>query len=97
MTIPTPVPGSGSKSAALNHHTKLGRANSSLQSLVQVSEDVLHILQSDAQPDEVLRDPERYALLLLNGGVGHQVGQLGQGLVSTQRLRQGDQLGPKID
>jgi hypothetical protein len=86
-------PGSGSATLL----TKLGRANSGLESLVQVSQDVLHILQSHAQPDQVLRDPERYALLLLNGGVGHQVGQLGQGLVSAQRLRQGDQLGGKID
>jgi hypothetical protein len=29
--------------------------------------------------------------------VGHQVGQLGQGLVPAQRLGQGDQLGGKID
>ena len=62
------------------------------QSLVQVGDDVLGVLQADAEPDQVVRHPEGHSLLLLDGGVSHQVGQLRQTLVAAKGLSQGDDL-----
>ena len=43
-------------------------------------------------PDEILRDAKGDPLLLLDGGVRHEVRQLRQTLVAAQRLGQGHQL-----
>jgi len=60
-----------------------------LQSLVQIVNDVLLKLKTNAQPDQVVSDADLHSLLLFDAGVSHQVGQLGQGLVAAQGLGQG--------
>ena len=66
--------------------------NSSLQSLVQISNNILYILQPYADPDQVVSHTKGHPLLLLNGGVSHQVRQLCQALITSQRFSQGDEL-----
>ena len=60
--------------------------------LVKIIDDVLIVLQTNADPYQVLRDPKRYPLLFLNRGVGHRVGQLSQRFITTQGLGQSDHL-----
>ena len=71
---------------------QLSAAPGRFERLVEVGDEVLGVLEADAEPDEVVRDAERDPLRLLHRGVGHQVGQLRQALVPAQGLRQGDQL-----
>ena len=66
--------------------------NSSLKSLVQISNNILYILQPYADPDQVVSHTKGHPLLLLNGGVSHQVRQLCQALITSQRFSQGDEL-----
>ena len=74
---------------------KLSAAAGRFEGLVEVGDEVLGVLEADAEPDEVVRDAERDALRLLHRGVRHQVGQLRQALVPAQGLSQGDQLNQK--
>ena len=62
------------------------------QSLVQVGYDVFGVLQADTEPDQVFGDAQGHSLLLLDGSVSHQVGELRQTLVAAQGLCQGDDL-----
>ncbi len=61
-----------------------------LECLLEIVDQVLLGLDADGNADEVLGDADADALLLLDGGVGHQVGQLSQGLVAAQGLGKGD-------
>ena len=74
---------------------QLSAAAGRFEGLVEVGDEVLGVLEADAEPDEVVRDAERHALRLLHRGVRHQVGQLRQALVPAQGLRQGYQLNQK--
>ena len=62
------------------------------QGLVEVTDQIVRVLEADGDPDEVLGDPEGHSLFLLDGGVRHKVRQLGQRLVAAKGLGQGDQL-----
>ena len=74
---------------------QLSAAAGRFEGLVEVGDEVLGVLEADAEPDEVVRDAERHALRLLHRGVRHQVGQLRQTLIPAQGLRKGDQLNQK--
>ena len=71
---------------------KISTLESKFESLVQIRDEILCVLQADTEPDQVVRHTEGDPLLLLDGGVGHGVGQLRQTLVSAQGLGQGDHL-----
>ena len=64
--------------------SRLAPRDGSTQGLIQVSNDVVSILQANTDTDEVVRDAQGYPLLLLDGRMGHEVGQLGQALVPAQ-------------
>ena len=64
----------------------ISTSESKLESLVQVCDEVLRILEADTEPDEVVGHAQGDPLLLLDGGVGHGVGQLGQTFVSSKRF-----------
>ena len=66
--------------------------DSAPESLVNISNDILGILQADAEPHQIVGHTEGDPLLLLDGGVRHQVGELGQTLVPAEWLRQSDDL-----
>ena len=68
-------------------------SNWEFECLVKVLDQVLRVLEANTEPDEVVGHPEGNALLLLDGGVGHEIRQLSQTLVSSQRLSEGYQLG----
>ena len=74
---------------------QLSAAPGRFEGLVEVGDEVLGVLEADAEPDEVVRDAERDPLRLLHRGVRHQVGQLRQTLVPAQGLRKGYQLNQK--
>ena len=63
-----------------------------LKSLEQVVGDVVGVLQADREPDESVSHAQADALLLLDGGVGHEVGELRQGLIAAEGLGEGNQL-----
>ena len=58
--------------------------DSAPESLVNISNDILGILQADAEPHQIVGHTEGDPLLLLDGGVRHQVGELGQTLVTAE-------------
>lgn len=71
----------------------LGERDGKLQSLEDVVLQVLSILDTAAQPDQIVKDTDSLTLITGNTGVGHATGDLAQTLNSSQRLGEGEDLG----
>ncbi len=78
-----------SKSSQLKNHVS---TKGSFESVIEVFNDILDVLETNGHSDQVIRDSQCYALVLLDWGVCHAIWELGQRLVATQRLRQCDEL-----
>lgn len=71
----------------------LGERDGKLQSLENIVLQVLSILNTAAQSDEVVKDTDSLTLVTGDTGVGHAAGDFAQTLNSSQRLSEGEDLG----
>ena len=67
-------------------------SNRQFESLSEVSNEILRILETNTESDEVISHTQSNSLLLLDRSMSHEVGQLCQALISSQRFSQSDQL-----
>jgi len=64
----------------------------SLKSSQHISNQILSVLNTDRETDQVLGDAEGSTVLSRDGSVGHGGGQLAQGLDTSEGLGQGEEL-----
>ena len=73
-------------------HRKLVREGS-FQSLLDIIDKVLGLLNTNRQPDEIVADAKKLPLSGRNASVSHLGRELSKTLYATERLGQGKQLG----